>query len=58
MSASRAWAEIDFGAVRNDIRELKRRTDLSRLMADAYGHGAVPVAKSGRAGTTFRRVRV
>jgi alanine racemase len=44
----RAWAEIDLSAVRDNVRALKRRAPGSRLMAvvkaDAYGHGAVPVA--------------
>jgi alanine racemase len=46
---SRTWAEIDLGAVRNNVRTLKRRAPHSRLMAvvkaDAYGHGAVEVAR-------------
>ncbi|MGH3085880.1 MAG: alanine racemase [Rubrobacteraceae bacterium] len=47
---SRTWAEVDLGAIRHNVRELKRRAGNSRLMAvvkaDAYGHGAVPVAKA------------
>lgn len=49
---SRTWAEIDLGAVRHNVRELKRRAPSSRLMAvvkaDAYGHGAVEVARAAR----------
>jgi alanine racemase len=50
VSSSRAWAETDLATVRHNVRELKRRAPGSRLMAvvkaDAYGHGAVPVAKA------------
>ena len=49
---SRTWAEVDLGAVRHNVRELKRRASASRLMAvvkaDAYGHGAVEVALAAR----------
>jgi alanine racemase len=45
---SRTWAEIDLGAIRHNVRALMRRAQGARLMAvvkaDAYGHGAVPVA--------------
>ncbi|MDP8938771.1 MAG: alanine racemase [Actinomycetota bacterium] len=47
---ARTWAEVDLGAVRHNVRELKRRAPDSRLMAvvkaDAYGHGAVEVARA------------
>jgi alanine racemase len=47
---SRTWAEIDLGAIRHNVRALKRRAQSTRLMAvvkaDAYGHGAVPVARA------------
>jgi alanine racemase len=47
---SRTWAEIDLGAVRHNVRTLLRRASGARLMAvvkaDAYGHGAVPVARA------------
>jgi alanine racemase len=47
---SRTWAEIDLGAVRHNVRTLKRRAREARLMAvvkaDAYGHGAVPVSRA------------
>ncbi len=46
----RTRAEIDLGAVRHNVRALKRRADDARLMAvvkaDAYGHGSVPVARA------------
>jgi alanine racemase len=47
---SRTWAEVDLGAVRHNVRTLKRRAPNSRLMAvvkaDAYGHGSVEVARA------------
>jgi alanine racemase len=47
---ARTWAEIDLGAIRHNVRALKRRAPDSRLMtvvkANAYGHGAVPVARA------------
>ena len=46
----RTWAEVDLGAIRDNVRALKRRAGDARLMAvvkaDAYGHGAVPVARA------------
>jgi alanine racemase len=45
---SRTWAEVDLGAIRHNVRTLKRRAGGTRLMAvvkaDAYGHGSVPVS--------------
>ena len=45
---ARTWAEVDLGAVRHNVRELKRRASNSQLMAvvkaDAYGHGALEVS--------------
>jgi alanine racemase len=45
---SRTWSGIDLGAVRHNVRALKRRARGTRLMAvvkaDAYGHGSVPVS--------------
>jgi alanine racemase len=45
---SRTWAEIDLGAIRHNVRALKRRARGAHLMAvvkaDAYGHGSVPVS--------------
>lgn len=48
---SRAWREVDLDALTHNARLLQRRMGEScRLMAvvkaDAYGHGAVPVAKT------------
>ena len=47
---SRTWAEIDLGAVRHNVRTLKRRARGSRLMAvvkaDAYGHGSARAARA------------
>ena len=47
---SRTWAEVDLSAVRHNVRVLKRRASGARLMAvvkaDAYGHGALPVARA------------
>ena len=51
-SPSRTWAEVDLGAIRHNIRTLKRRTGgiATRLMAvvkaDAYGHGAVSISRA------------
>jgi alanine racemase len=46
----RTWAEIDLGAVRHNVKTLKRKAKDSRLMAvvkaDAYGHGSVEVARA------------
>jgi alanine racemase len=46
----RTWADIDLGAVRQNVKTLKRRARNSRLMAvvkaDAYGHGATDVARA------------
>ena len=45
---SRTYAEVDLGAVRHNVRTLSRRAPGSCLMAvvkaNAYGHGAAPVA--------------
>src|SRR5215210_8116350 len=47
---SRTWAEVDLGAIRHNVRTLKRRAGGARLMAvvkaDAYGHGAAPVSRA------------
>ncbi len=43
------WVEVDLGAVRHNIREVRRHTRGMALMpvvkAHAYGHGLVPIAK-------------
>jgi alanine racemase len=47
---SRTWAEVDLGAIRHNVHTLKRSVGEARLMAvvkaNAYGHGAVPVARA------------
>ena len=47
---ARTWAEIYLGAIRHNVHALKRGAPNSRLMAvvkaNAYGHGAVPVARA------------
>ena len=50
-----AWAEVDLGAIEHNVRELRASVAPSELWAvvkaDAYGHGAVPVAAAAlRAG--------
>ena len=57
-----AWAEIDLNAVAHNIKEAKKKnvpgTKLCAVVkADAYGHGAVPVAKAAlAAGADFLAV--
>jgi alanine racemase len=51
LDAHLVWAEIDLEAVAHNVRELRRRTHpTAKLMAvvkaDAYGHGAVEVART------------
>ncbi|PSN19554.1 alanine racemase, partial [filamentous cyanobacterium CCP5] len=59
MRCCRAWVEIDLCALRHNVKELKRRlTDTTQLMAvvkaDAYGHGAIAIAKTAlEAGATW-----
>ena len=48
LSAQR-WAEVDLGAIRDNVRELRRRLPagcrvIGVVKADGYGHGARPVA--------------
>ena len=46
---SRTWAEVDLGAVRHNVRLLRGRAGvplMAVVKADAYGHGAVPVARA------------
>ncbi len=44
------WAEIDLDAVEHNVREIARYAAPARVMpvlkANAYGHGAIPVAKA------------
>ncbi len=53
-----AWVEIDLGAVRENVAELTRLAAPAELLAvvkaDAYGHGAVPIAHAAlAAGATW-----
>lgn len=56
---TRAWAEIDLGALAHNLREIRKLLrPACRIMAvvkaDAYGHGAVEVAKAAlRAGASW-----
>lgn len=54
---ARTWAEVDLSALTNNVRVLKRRAAqvgrngasgdvMAVVKADAYGHGAVPIAKT------------
>ncbi|WP_003544393.1 alanine racemase [Desulfotomaculum nigrificans] len=45
------WAEIDLGAIRHNIKEVRRlvgpdREIMAVVKANGYGHGAVPVARA------------
>jgi alanine racemase len=53
-----AWVEVDHGAVAHNVRTLAAEVAPARLLAvvkaDAYGHGAVPVARTVlRAGASW-----
>jgi alanine racemase len=47
---ARAWAEVDLGAVRENVRVLRRLAAPARfcavVKANGYGHGAAPVARA------------
>ncbi len=53
------WAEIDLGAIAHNLRAIRKHTGgrpkiLAVVKADAYGHGAQPVAKAlARAGADY-----
>jgi alanine racemase len=51
------WAEIDLGAIENNIRCISRLSDtrvMAVVKANGYGHGAVPSAKAAlRAGASW-----
>lgn len=56
-----AWAEIDLGAVRHNVGEVRRIVSGAEVCAvvkaDGYGHGAVPVARAALdAGATWLAV--
>ena len=47
----RCWAQVDLGAIRRNYRRLRSLLApdvkyLAVVKADAYGHGAVPVARA------------
>ena len=51
MRRERSWVEIDLGALAHNVQQLKRllspKTELMAVVkADAYGHGAVTVART------------
>lgn len=46
-----AWIEVDLEAIRHNLREIRRlvgpqTTIMAVVKAEAYGHGAIPVAKT------------
>jgi alanine racemase len=47
--AHRAWVEVDLGAIRHNLRQIRSIIDPSGFMAvvkaNAYGHGLLPVAR-------------
>lgn len=47
-TGERCWVEIDLGAIRKNVRSLRKAAGSAALMAvikaDAYGHGVLPVA--------------
>jgi len=59
---SRAWVEIDLDAIAANVRELRARIApgaelMAIVKADAYGHGASPVARAAlEAGATWLAV--
>ena len=51
MAIRAAWAEIDLGALNHNYQEIKKQLKpgvklCAVVKADAYGHGAVPVARA------------
>ena len=50
----RVTATVDLGAIRHNLAQARKHAPQSRVMAaikaDAYGHGAVPVARALRQG--------
>lgn len=57
--SQRAWVEIDLGALSHNVKQLRQllsnKTELMAVVkADAYGHGAVSVAKTAlKSGATW-----
>ena len=54
------WAEIDLGAVENNLKQVQNISGLPAaavLKADAYGHGVLPVSRAAvKAGAVFLAV--
>lgn len=51
MSTRWAWAQIDLSAIKANVHEVRKKIGPERkicavVKADAYGHGAIPVAKA------------
>jgi alanine racemase len=59
MYRERAWVEVDVSAIAHNIHQLRHQLNpqtalLSVIKADAYGHGAVTIAKAVlQAGATW-----
>src|SRR5688572_6956874 len=59
MLRERAWVEVDLGALAHNVQQIRRRlasqTELMAVVkADAYGHGAVTIARTAlRHGATW-----
>jgi alanine racemase len=64
MNSYYAWAEIDLRNLGHNLREIKKRAGREKCViavvkSNAYGHGAVPVAKAlARAGANFMGVAI
>ena len=62
MAIRAAWAEIDLGALNHNYQEIKKQLKpgvklCAVVKADAYGHGAVPVARAAvEAGAAYLAV--
>jgi alanine racemase len=59
MRCCRAWVEIDLGALAHNVRQLlghlQGKADLMAVVkADAYGHGAVTIARTALAAGAHR----
>ncbi|MFZ5944424.1 MAG: alanine racemase [Bacillota bacterium] len=50
MKSRPVWAEVDLGAIKNNVQEIRRlvgqRTIMAVVKANAYGHGAFEVSKA------------
>lgn len=62
IARQRAWVEIDLATIAENVRQIKRLLSpptklLAVVKADAYGHGAIPVARTAlSAGATWLAV--